>query len=44
MGNRSLEWNWAKEALNIPILAETVDGAKMFTFSDFLVVVSNELW
>ena len=34
MGNRSLEWNWPKEAMNIPIWARIVlgivAGAKMF--------------
>ena len=27
---RSLEWNWPKEAMNIPIWAGIVDGAKLF--------------
>ena len=30
MGYRSLEWNWPKEAMNRPIWASTVDGAKLF--------------
>ena len=30
MGYRSLEWNWPKEAMNIPIWAGIVDGAKLF--------------
>ena len=30
MGYRSLEWNWPKEAMNIPIWAIIVDGAKLF--------------
>ena len=30
MGCRSLEWNWPKEAMNIPIGAGIVDGAKVF--------------
>ena len=30
MGYRSLEWNWPKEAMNIPIWAGVVDGAKLF--------------
>ena len=30
MGYRSLEWNWLKEAMNIPIWAGIVDGAKLF--------------
>ena len=30
MGNRSLEWNWPKEAMNRPIGAGIVDGAKLF--------------
>ena len=30
MGYRSLEWNWPKETMNIPIWAGIVDGAKMF--------------
>ena len=30
MGYRSLEWNWPKEAMNIPIRAGIVDGAKLF--------------
>ena len=30
MGYRSLEWNWPKEAINIPIGAGIVDGAKLF--------------
>ena len=30
MGYRSLEWNWPKEAMNIPIGAGIVDGAKLF--------------
>ena len=30
MGYRSLEWNWPKEAKNIPIWAGIVDGAKLF--------------
>ena len=30
MDYRSLEWNWLKEAMNIPIGAEIVDGAKLF--------------
>ena len=25
-----LEWNWPKEAMNIPIWAGTIDGAKLF--------------
>ena len=32
MGCHSLEWNWPKEAMNIPIGAEIVDGAKLFNF------------
>ena len=30
MGYRSLEWNWPKEAMNRPIWASIVDGAKLF--------------
>ena len=30
MGYRSLEWNWPKEAINRPIWAGIVDGAKLF--------------
>ena len=30
MGYRSLEWNWPKEAMNIPIWAGIIDGAKLF--------------
>ena len=30
MGYRSLEWNWPKEAMNIPIWAGIVDEAKLF--------------
>ena len=30
MGYRSLEWNWPKEAINRPIGAGIVDGAKLF--------------
>ena len=30
MGYCSLEWNWPKEAMNIPIWAGFVDGAKLF--------------
>ena len=30
MGYRGLEWNWPKEAMNIPIWAGVVDGAKLF--------------
>ena len=30
MGCRSLEWNWPKEAMNIPIGAGIVDEAKLF--------------
>ena len=30
MGYRSLEWNWPKEAMNIPIGAGIVHGAKLF--------------
>ena len=30
MGNRSLEWNWPKEAMNIPIWAGIIDGGKLF--------------
>ena len=30
MGYRSLEWNWPKEAMNVPIWASIVDGAKLF--------------
>ena len=30
MGYHSLEWNWPKEAMNIPIWASIVDGAKLF--------------
>ena len=30
MGYRNLEWNWSKEATNIPIWADIVDGAKLF--------------
>ena len=30
MGYRCLEWNWPKEAMNRPIWASIVDGAKMF--------------
>ena len=30
MGYRSLEWNWPKEAMNRPIGAGIVDGAKLF--------------
>ena len=32
MGYRSLEWNWPKEAMNRPIWAGIVDGAKLFCF------------
>ena len=31
MGYRCLEWNWPKEAINIPIGAGIVDGAKLFS-------------
>ena len=30
MGYRSLEWNWPKETINIPIWAGIVNGAKLF--------------
>ena len=30
MGYRSLEWNWPKEAMNIPIWSGIVDGTKLF--------------
>ena len=30
MDYRSLEWNWPKEAINRPIWAGIVDGAKLF--------------
>ena len=30
IGYRSLLWNWPKEAMNIPIGAGIVDGAKLF--------------
>ena len=30
MGYRSLEWNWPIEAMNRPIWAGIVDGAKLF--------------
>ena len=30
MGYPSLEWNWPKEAMNRPIGAGIVDGAKLF--------------
>ena len=30
MGYRSLQWNWPKEAMNRPIGAGIVDGAKLF--------------
>ena len=30
MGYRSLEWNWPKEAMKIPVWAGIVDGAKLF--------------
>ena len=30
MGYRSLKWNWPKEAMNRPIWASIVDGAKLF--------------
>ena len=30
MGYRSLEWNWPKEAMNRPIWAGIIDGAKLF--------------
>ena len=30
MGYHSLEWNWLKEAMNRPIWAGIVDGAKLF--------------
>ena len=30
MGYHSLEWNWPKEAMNKPIWAGVVDGAKLF--------------
>ena len=33
MGCRSLEWNWPKEAMNIPIWSGIVDGAKLLHFS-----------
>ena len=29
MGYRNLEWNWPKEAMNMPIGAGIVDGAKL---------------
>ena len=29
MGYRSLEWNWPKEAMNRPIWAGIVDGARL---------------
>ena len=31
MGYRGLEWNWPKEAMNRPIWAGIVDGAKLFS-------------
>ena len=34
MGYRSLEWNWPKEAMNRPIWAGIVDGAKLFPVFD----------
>ena len=30
MGYHSLEWNWPKEAMNRPIWAGIVDGAKLY--------------
>ena len=33
MGCRSLEWNWPKEAMNIPIGAGIDDGSKLFYLS-----------
>ena len=30
MGYHSLEWNWPKEAMNRPIGAGIVNGAKLF--------------
>ena len=30
MGYRSLQWNWPKEAMNRPIGAGIVDGAKLY--------------
>ena len=30
IGFPSLEWNWPKEAMNMPIWAGIVDGAKLF--------------
>ena len=33
MGYRSLEWNWPKEAINIPIWAGIVDGALLSSFN-----------
>ena len=32
MGYRRLQWNWLKEAMNIPNWAGIVAGAKLFNF------------
>ena len=42
MGYRCLEWNWPKEAINIPIGAGIVDGAKLF--KPFTFLVNNSLF
>ena len=34
---RSLEWNWPKEAMNRPIGAGIVDGAKLFQLFSYKV-------
>ena len=41
MGCRSLEWNWPKEAMNVPIGAGIVDGAKLLNFLVKMVVNSS---
>ena len=50
MGCRSLEWNWPKEAMNRPIWASIVDGAKLLHFSwyhsqsSFNTVSAPSIW
>ena len=48
MGYRSLEWNWPKEAMNIPRWAEIVDGIKiickvLYSFFAFVLHQSRSL-
>ena len=41
MGYRSLEWNWPKETMNIPIRAGIFYGAKLQAVVTFLFIVHN---